>query len=131
VGMRHSTKSYSEDLRQRVVDARVSGMATSEVARLFQVSEDSVNRWTKLHRTRGDVAPKQRGGYRPAKISDMAKFEAFAHAHAYSTLTRMKEAWEGEVSAMCISRALKRLGWTRKKNKRTIANATRKSAKIS
>jgi transposase len=129
--MRHSTKSYSEDLRQRVVAARVSGMPTSEVARLFQVSPDSVNRWTKQHRTQGAVAPKQRGGYRPAKISDMAKFEAFAHTHAHSTLTRMKEAWEGDVSTMCISRTLKRLGWTRKKNRHVTANARKKSAKPS
>jgi transposase len=129
--MRHSTKSYSADLRQRVVAARVSGMPTSEVARLFQVSQDSVNRWTKQHRTQGGVAPKQRGGYRPAKILDMAKFEAFVHAHAYSTLTRMKEEWEGEVSTMCISRTLKRLGWTRKKNRHVTANATKKSAKPS
>lgn len=126
--MRHSTKSYSDDLRQRVVDARLSGMTVAEVARLFQVSVDSVNRWTKQHRTQGNVAPKQRGGYRPAKITDMKKFEAFAKAHAHSTLTRMKEEWEGEVSAMCISRALKRLGWTRKKNRRATANATSKSA---
>lgn len=129
--MRHSTKSYSEDLRQRVVDARLSGMPTAEVACLFQVSDDSVNRWTKQHQTQGNVAPKQRGGYRPAKITDMKKFEAFAHAHAHSTLTRMKEQWEGEVSTMCISRTLKRLGWTRKKNRRTTANATRKNAKRS
>jgi transposase len=106
-------------------------MATSEVARLFQVSEDSVNRWTKQHRARGDVVPKQRGGYRPKKIVDMAQLEAFAKAHAYATLAQMQERWEGDVSTMCISRALKRLGWTRKKNKRTTANATRKSAKNS
>jgi transposase len=131
VGMRHSTKSYSDDLRQRVVDARLSGMLAVEVARLFQVSRDSVNRWVKQHATEGRVAPKRRGGYRPAKIADMAKFEAFAKAHAHSTLARMKAQWEGEVSQMCLSRALKRLGWTRKKNRRTTANATKKSAKRS
>jgi transposase len=129
--MRHSTKSYSDDLRQRVVDARLSGMSVAEVSRRFQVSGDSVNRWVKKHATQGSVAPKQRGGYRPAKIHDMEKFEAFAKAHAHSTLARMRAQWEGEVSEMCLSRALKRLGWTRKKNRRATANATSKSAKRS
>lgn len=121
--MSHGTKSYSVDLRQRVVDARLSGMSVSEVSTMFQVSQDSVYRWVKQQRNAGSVSPKQRGGYKKLKIDDMVKFEAFAKAHAYSTLTRMKEAWEGEVSEMCLSRALKRLGWTRKKNRRTTANA--------
>ena len=129
--MAHSTKSYSVDLRQRVVDARLSGMPVTEVSAVFQVSVDSVYRWVKQHKNAGGVSPKQRGGYKKPKITDMEKFETFAKAHAHSTLTRMKERWEGEVSEMCLSRTLKRLGWTRKKNKRTTANATRKSAKRS
>lgn len=129
--MAHSTKSYSVDLRQRVVDARISGMTVDDVSTTFQVSKDSVYRWVKQHKNAGGVSPKQRGGYKKPKIQDMEKFEAFAKAHAHSTLTRMKERWEGEVSEMCLSRTLKRLGWTRKKNKRTTANATKKSAKRS
>ena len=133
--MRHSTKSYRDDLRQRVVAARLGGMSASEVSRLFQVSVDSVNRWVKQQQAQGSVAPKQRGGYRPAKITNMIKFEAFAKAHAHSTLARMKENWErlapanAGVSEMCISRTLKRLGWTRKKNRRITANATKESGK--
>ena len=126
--MAHSTKSYSNDLRHRVVAARLSGMSASEVSVMFQVSKDSVYRWVKQHKSFGSVAPKQRGGYKPPKITDMEKFERFAKAHAHSTLTRMKEKWEGEVSEMCISRTLKRLGWTRKKNRRTTANAMKQSA---
>lgn len=129
--MAHSTKSYSLDLRQRVVDARLSGMTVDDVSTTFQVSADSVYRWVKQHKNAGSVSPKQRGGYKKPKIMDMEKFEAFAKAHAHSTLTRMREQWESEVSEMCLSRTLKRLGWTRKKNKRTTANATRKSAKRS
>ena len=129
--MAHSTKSYSVDLRQRVVDARISGMSVTEVSAMFQVSQDSVYRWVKQHKNAGSVLPKQRGGYKKPKITDMDKFEAFAKAHAYSTLTRMKERWEDEVSEMCLSRTLKRLGWTRKKNKRTTVNATKQNAKRS
>ena len=124
VFMRHSTKSYSNDLRQRVVAARLSGMAVDDVSTRFQVSKDCVYRWVKRHKNTGEMAPKRRGGYKKPAITDLTKFEGFAKAHAYSTLSRMKEQWEGEVSVMCISRTLKRLGWTRKKNKRTTANVT-------
>lgn len=38
-------------------------------------------------------------------MQDLKKFEAFAKAHAHSTLARMKALWEEEVSVMAISRA--------------------------
>lgn len=129
--MAHSTKSYSLDLRKRVVESRLSGGSVSEVSATFQVSRDCVYRWVAHYQATGDVAPKKRGGYKQPKIIDMEKFEAFATAHAYSTLAQMCAKWEGDVSEMCMSRALKRLGWTRKKSKRITANVTKKSVKHS
>lgn len=129
--MRHSTKSYSHDLRERVVKARLSGMSADDVAKTFQLSRDCVYRWVSQHKKTGSFLPKQRGGYKKPKIQDMEKFEAFAKAHAHSTLAHMKEQWEDEVSLMSVSRTLKRLGWTRKKNRPTTANATKKNAKPS
>lgn len=129
--MRHSTKSYSDDLRQRVVDARCSGMSVLDVSTTFQVSKDCVYRWVKRHKALGNASPKPRGGYKKPKIQDMQTFEAFVTAHAHSTLSRMRDKWEEDVSLMCLSRTLKRLGWTRKKNKPTTANVTRSSAKRS
>jgi transposase len=113
--MAHSTRSFSDDLRRRVVKARLNGISVEEVSAAFEVSRDSVYRWVKRHQETGSVSGRRRGGYKKPKIADMVKFEAFAKAHAHSTLTQMKEKWEGDVSAMAISRALKRLGWTRKK----------------
>jgi len=129
--MAHSTRSYSQDLRRRVVAARLSGMSVDEVSTIFDVSKDCVYRWVARHKLFGSAAPKQRGGYKKPKIADMAKFEAFATAHSHSTLSRMKDQWEEDVSLMCLSRTLKRMGWTRKKNKRTTANVTQSSAKRS
>lgn len=126
--MAHSTKSLSEDLRLRIVKARSSGESVASVAARFAVSKDSVRRWTKRHVESGSVTGVQRGGYRPAKISDMAKFEAFANAHTHCTLKQMQAAWEDEVSLMCLSRALRRLGWTHKKSPVRTVNALRQSA---
>jgi transposase len=129
--MAHSTKSYSEDLRQRVVEARLSGGSVCGVSERYHVSQDSVRRWTARYEETGSVSASRRGGYRPPKIKDMTKFEAFAKAHAHSTLTQMKEQWEEEVSEMCLSRTLKRLGWTRKKSSTATANATKRNARSS
>jgi len=129
--MADSTKSYSNDLRERVVKARLSGISVEDVSEMFQVSRDCVYRWVKRHQEMGNAHPKRRGGYKKPKITDMVKFEAFAKAHAHSTLTRMKEKWEDDVSEMSMSRTLKRLGWTRKKNTTTTANVTKRSAKSS
>ena len=125
--MAHSTKSYSEDLRERVVEARLSGMKVSEICRVFQVDDNSVYRWVARYRDTGSVSAKRRGSGRPSKIEDMEKFEAFARAHAHCTLAQMQAKWEGEVSLMCLSRALKRLNWTHKKNRHTTANATNRN----
>ena len=129
--MAHSTKSYSEDLRKRVVEARLCGRSVSEIVALYQVDDNSVYRWVSHYKETGSHAPKKRGTGRKPKIADMEKFEAFAKAHAHSTLTQMCARWEGEVSEMCMSRTLKRLGWTRKKSKPTTANAMKRSAKSS
>ena len=129
--MAHSTKSYSNDLRERVVKARLSGLSVAEVMARYSVDDNSVYRWVAQYKETGSFLPKRRGGYKKPKIEDMEKFGAFAKAHAHSTLTRMKEQWQEEVSEMCLSRTLKRLGWTHKKNKRTTANVTRSSAKRS
>lgn len=121
--MSHSTKSMSEDLRRRVVEARLSGGSVSEVSTRFGVSPDSVRRWTQRFEKTGTFSALRRGGRKQPKITDMETFEAFAKAHAHSTLAQMQAAWEGEVSLMCLSRALKRLGWTHKKSPSLTANA--------
>lgn len=124
-------KSLSEDLRMRVVEARLSGMSVSEVCARYCVDDNSVYRWVCRYEETGHVMAKRRGGYRQPKIVDMVRFEAFALAHSHCTLQQMADAWGGEVSEMCISRALKRLGWTRKKRLPATANVTLKNAKSS
>ena len=57
-------RSYSTDLRERIVAARKSGHSAAEIARLFKLSKRSVERCCKLHTTTGSLQPKQRGGYR-------------------------------------------------------------------
>lgn len=129
--MAHSTKNLSNDLRSRVVAARLSGMRLKDISDQFSVSLSSIRRWVERYHETGNVSARKRGGAKRSKIDDMAKFEAFAQAHAHCTLKQMQAKWEDEVSEMCLSRALKRLGWTRKKSKHTTVNAMKVNAKPS
>jgi transposase len=60
----------STDLRERVVAARRSGLSRLVTAQLFSVSESSVQRWCRLDREQGNVAPKPMGGTRPFVLAN-------------------------------------------------------------
>lgn len=124
-------KALSEDLRKRVVSARLSGMSVAEVCLRFSVDDNSVYRWVKQYEESGSLSSHQGSDGRPFKIQDMKAFEAFVKVNAHCTLKQMAQRWEDEVSEMCISRALKRLGWTHKKSIAATGNVMRRSAKPS
>jgi putative transposase len=60
----------SNDLRERVVAARREGLSRFETAQRFSVSESSVQRWCKLDREKGSVAPLPMGGMRPFALAN-------------------------------------------------------------
>lgn len=61
-------KSYSLDLRERLVAGRQRGQSAEELARVFGVSKRSVERYFKRHEQEGTLAPRQRGGYRRSRL---------------------------------------------------------------
>ena len=60
---------YALDLRARVVATFRSGMSRFETARLFKVSESSVQRWARLDLEKGDLAAQPMGGNRPFALA--------------------------------------------------------------
>ena len=62
------TKAYSDDLRQRCVNAIVNGDPASKVAERFGVAKSSVIKWHQRYRATGSVSPSQIGGYRPVLL---------------------------------------------------------------
>ena len=60
----HGTmKAYSQDLRQKVVEAvEQRGTSKSEAARLFGISLSSVKRYTRLASRGESLTPKKGGG---------------------------------------------------------------------
>jgi putative transposase len=64
------SKSYSMDLRERVVGAvENEGLSRRQAAARFGVSYSAAIAWMKRLRERGSVAPGQKGGHKPKKIS--------------------------------------------------------------
>jgi transposase len=113
-------KAYSQDLRQRVLRAVDAGHTQTEIAKTFAVSVATIKRYLKQRRETGHVEPKAIPG-RPAAIGAVLQegLRAQLEAHPDIRLEDHCRLWEEEhgmrVSTASISRAITRLGWTRKK----------------
>jgi transposase len=129
--MRHDGRmnAYSEDLRTKIVEAIERGMAKSEAARTFGVSLSSVKRYAKLADEGRSLTPKKRPGSKP-KLDESARrlLEADLEERPAATLPQRCEFLDrvaGEkVSESTVSRVLKRMGWSRKKDRWVRASAT-------
>jgi transposase len=123
-------KAYSYDLRQKVMQAvELDGMKKSEASQVFNISRNTINLWFQRQAETGDVQVKLRVTSSPnQKITDWEKFRAFAKEHEDKTQEEMAQLWEGEISSRTISRALQRLGLTRKKRRTAIGNGMRQNA---
>ena len=111
-------KAYDYDLRRKVIEAiEVNGMKRSDACRYFDISRNTLNLWFHLKAETGDVRPKptQHRGH-SHKITDWETFRTFVEANADKTQAQLAELWEGDISPRTISRALKKIGFTRKKN---------------
>jgi transposase len=113
-------KAISEDLRLRVLKMYRSGVPAMETATHFGVCERSVYRWDKQEQETGSLASGRVRSGRRGKIVIDERFEAFAKATAQKTLQAMADYWNSQaaeqVSQMAMCRALKKLGYTRKKD---------------
>lgn len=58
------TAPISNDLRERVVAAVLSGESVRSVAKRFEVATSSVVKWSQRHRATGSVHPGKMGGHR-------------------------------------------------------------------
>jgi transposase len=113
-------KAYSIDLRERVVEAVANGMTKSRVARTFSVSLATVKNYVRQVQATGSLAPRPIPG-RPREIPSEqdAAFVAQLRSAQDATLDELRAAWEMvsgvRVSAATMTRAIKRVKWTRKK----------------
>ncbi len=118
-------KPYSHDLRQKVLQAiKFDGLKKSEASQLFNISHNTIDLWLKRLEETGDyqAKPNQPPG-NGHKITDWEEFREFASYHGDKTQVEMAKLWKEQISDRTISRALKKIGFTRKKRPMAIANA--------
>ena len=113
-------KAYSKDLREHVLRAVDQGHPRAEIVRMFGVSLASIKRYLKQRRETADLSPKAIPG-RPSKKYAALEAGLVAQLKAYpdSTLEAHCHLWESThgmwVDHTTMSRAIRRVGWTRKK----------------
>jgi transposase len=113
-------RAYSQDLRERVLRAVDLGRSRAEIVQCFGLSLATIKRYVKQQRDEGHVRPKAIPGRPPKKrVQVEAGVLPQLQAHDDARLPQHCDLWEqthGErVSRWTMSRAIKRLGWTRKK----------------
>ena len=122
-------KFYSQDFRQKVIEAiELNGHKKGEASELFNISRNIIDLWLKLKAQTGSLQPKsnQSPGSNH-KITDWEKFREFAQANGDKTQKQMAQLWDGEISDRTISRALHKIGFTRKKRPMATKNGTKPS----
>src|SRR4051794_2744586 len=115
-------RAYSEDLRERVIRAVEAGRPREEVAARFEVSVPTIERWVRLKRETGGLSRRRVSGSVAVKTAGLqAALPERLGEHADATLAEQCDWWRAvsgfEVSTATMSRALTRLGWTRKKRR--------------
>ena len=118
--MPQGMKAYSLDLRTRVLAAIDGGMSRSDAVHTFQISLGSIKRWLKMRQNGASLVPKPRKG-KTASISAAQlrtlrfQLEQFPDA----TLAEHAQRWNADhattLSPWTLGRAIRRLGWSRKK----------------
>jgi len=113
--------AYSLDLRQRVVAAVTEGLSRGDVLRIFQISQSTLTRYLKQHRTSDSLAARPHaGGPQPAIPSTHHPALAdLVAADPDATLAHLCDAWAHQtgvrVSQATMCRTLASIGLPRKK----------------
>jgi transposase len=121
--------AYSEGLRKKIVEALGRGTTKSEAARTFGISRSSVKRYAKLAEEGRPLAPKKRPGLKPKLDEDARRLlEEDLQERPAATLRQRREFLRAvagvSVSESTVSRMLRRLGWSRKKDRWERQSAT-------
>lgn len=120
-------------LRKRIVEAYLSGLSGTyaETGRMFGVGAATVNRLLRRYRETGSVERARRGGNYPAKI-DLSWLRQHAESEPNARLLDRVAVWAAEsgilVTPQSMSRAMRKIGWTHKKKRRSRANGSAKTS---
>ena len=126
-------RAYSTDLKECLVRAVADGLPMREAARRFHVAVNTMKRAVVQQRETGSLERKPIPGY-PRRIGPEREAALRERLEAAPDATVLEHcAWWAEHQGQQLSeatmwRAMRRLGWTHKKNHWQPANATRRRA---
>ena len=121
---------YSNDLRQKAINAVERGERKTDVSQMLNISRNTLDLWLKRKEIVGNyraITAYQQGCRH--KITDWQKFREFVQAHGDLTQAQLAQLWGDNVTQQNISDALRQIGFTRKKRLTDIENAMTSSAK--
>ena len=107
-----STKTYSTDLRKRVVKSLEFGLSCTQTADRFFISVRTVRRWWAHYKETGHVEPKYRGNYRSSKIKE-EELKNLVFGNQNLTLKQIGEVFQ--VHASTVGRRMKKVELVYKK----------------
>ena len=105
-----STRSYSIDLRERVIES-INGVNQSRTAKQYKIGLNSVNRWWHRYQKEGLVIAKPRGGSK-GKVN-AEELRLYVEQNCDKTVVEIGKIFK--VSGCSIYRRLKKLGFSYKK----------------
>jgi transposase len=110
--------AYSQDLRKRILGTVERGEGSlRQIARRFLVSLSFITRLLQRYRSTGSLEPKPHGGGHPAALGpqDIKRLRELVEKQPDATLAELRVRLGVACSHMAISRALRKLGLSRKK----------------
>jgi transposase len=123
-------KRYSQDLRDRVIDAVEKGaMSCRAAARRYEISASVAIKWLERYRREGSREPVGHGGHRRSALAPHRDFLEAARAEKPdSTLQELcQRLWSGrgvKADTSMMSRFFRRIGVTLKKRRSLRASRT-------
>jgi transposase len=130
--------AYSKDLRLKVLDAIERGVPRREVSELLGISLATISRYVKLKASGRQIAPKPSLGQKAKILASPAHKRALwrqLEENATATLHEHLQMFEKErgvwVSVATMSRAVRKLGWTFKKDRWHPPKGTSEDGRLS
>jgi transposase len=118
-------KSYSMDLRERVLMDCDAGLEVRQVAVKYRVSESWIRRLRQRRRESGEVAPRRSGhAAEPKWLAHRERLEELVREQPDVTLPELRERLGIDIRVQTLSRALRALQLTFKKKSCAPRNKT-------
>ena len=116
--------AYSKDLRLKALAAVERGVSRREVSEFLGISISTISRYVKLKASGEDLAPKPSPGRKAKILASLSQKRALwrqLEGNDTATLEEHCQMFERErgvsVSVATMSRAVRKLGWTFKKDR--------------